>query len=94
MAKEQVQKAYLYLVKIPSSNDLIVCAAESVFYPGTYVVAPTRYGQDMGVVVGSAAGLGQENTYRPGCKACLGACHFGPTPKTEEGYRTTGSAIP
>lgn len=84
MAKEQVQKAYLYLVKIPSSNDLIVCAAESVFYPGTYVVAPTRYGQDMGVVVGSAAGLGQENTYKPGCKACLGACHFGPTPKTEE----------
>ena len=84
MAKEQVQKAYLYLVKIPSSNDLIVCAAESVFYPGTYVVAPTRYGQDMGVVVGSAAGLGQENTYNPGCKACLGACHFGPTPKTEE----------
>ena len=84
MAKEQVQKAYLYLVKIPSSNDLIVCAAESVFYPGTYVVAPTRYGQDMGVVVGSAAGLGQENTYKPGCKACLGACHFGPTPKTDE----------
>ncbi len=84
MAKEQVQKAYLYLVKIPSSNDLIVCAAESVFYPGTYVVAPTRYGQDMGVVVGSAAGLGQENTYKPGCKACLGACHFGPTPKTED----------
>ena len=84
MAKEQVQKAYLYLVKIPSSNDLIVCAAESVFYPGTYVVAPTRYGQDMGVVVGSAAGLGHENTYKPGCKACLGACHFGPTPKTEE----------
>ena len=39
---EQVQKAYLYLVKIPSSNDLIVCAAESVYYPGTYVVAPTR----------------------------------------------------
>ena len=81
---EQIQKAYLYLVKIPSSNDLIVCAAESVFYPGTYVVAPTRYGQDMGIVVGSAAGLGQEETYRPGCKACLGACHFGPTPRTEE----------
>ena len=32
---EQAQKAYLYLVKIPSSNDLIVCAAESVYYPGT-----------------------------------------------------------
>ncbi len=81
---EQVQRAYLYLVKIPSSNDLIVCAAESVFYPGTYVVAPTRYGLDMGIVVGSAATLGQENSYRPGCKACLGACHFGPTQRSEE----------
>ncbi len=81
---EQIQKAYLYLVKIPSSNDLIVCAAESVFYPGTYVVAPTRYGLDMGVVVGSAAGLGQEGSYTAGCKGCLGACHFGPSPRTDE----------
>ncbi|MBR4426914.1 MAG: hypothetical protein IKS77_04355, partial [Spirochaetales bacterium] len=81
---EQVQKAYLYLVKIPSSNDLIVCAAESVYYPGTYVVAPTRYGLDMGIVVGSAAGLGQEESYKPGCKACLGSCHFGPSQRSEE----------
>ena len=81
---EQAQKAYLYLVKIPSSNDLIVCAAESVYYPGTYVVAPTRYGLDMGIVVGSAAGLGQEESYKPGCKACLGSCHFGPTQRSEE----------
>ncbi len=81
---EQAQNAYLYLVKIPSSNDLIVCAAESVFYPGTYVVAPTRYGLDMGIVVGSAAGLGQQESYKPGCKACLGSCHFGPSQRTEE----------
>ena len=81
---EQAQKAYLYLVKIPSSNDLIVCAAESVYYPGTYVVAPTRYGLDMGIVVGSAAGLGQEESYKPGCKACLGSCHFGPSQRSEE----------
>ena len=81
---EQAQKAYLYLVKIPSSNDLIVCAAESVYYPGTYVVAPTRYGLDMGIVVGSAAGLGQEDSYKPGCKACLGSCHFGPSQRSEE----------
>ena len=53
--KEQAQQAYIYLVKTPSSNDLTVCASESVFYPGTYVVSPTRYGLDMGVVVGSAA---------------------------------------
>ncbi len=81
---EQNQQAYLYLVKIPSSNDLIVCAAESVYYPGTYVVAPTRYGLDMGIIVGSAAGLGQDSYGGGGCKACLGACHFGPSPRSEE----------
>ena len=76
---EQAQRAYIYLVKTPSSNDLTVCASESVFYPGTYVVSPTRYGLDMGIVVGSAAGLMQQSSYKPGCKGCLGACHFGPS---------------
>ena len=76
---EQAQRAYIYLVKTPSSNDLTVCASESVFYPGTYVVSPTRYGLDMGIVVGSAAGLMQQASYKPGCKGCLGACHFGPS---------------
>ncbi len=77
--EEQVQRAYIYLVKTPSSNDLTVCASESVFYPGTYVVSPTRYGMDMGIVVGSAAGLDQQSAYTPGCKSCRGACHFGPS---------------
>ncbi|MFC2821701.1 MAG: stage 0 sporulation family protein [Spirochaetales bacterium] len=81
--KEQVQKAYIYLVKTPSSNDLTVCAGESVFYPGTYVVSPTRYGLDMGIVVGSASSLEQEPDYCPGCKGCRGACHFGPTPPSD-----------
>ena len=76
---EQARTAYIYLVKTPSSNDLTVCASESVFYPGTYVVSPTRYGLDMGIVIGSASDLGQENSYTPGCKACLGSCHFGPS---------------
>ncbi len=79
---EQPQRAYIYLVKTPSSNDLTICASESVFYPGTYVVSPTRYGLDMGVVVGSAASLSSDY-YQPGCRGCLGACHFGPTPKSE-----------
>jgi len=74
---EQVQKAYIYLVKIPSSNDLTVCASDSVFYPGTHVVSPTRYGLDMGIVVGSASSVG--NKYCPGCTKCKGACHFEPT---------------
>ena len=76
---EKVQRAYIYLVKTPSSNDLTVCASESVYYPGTYVVSPTRYGLDMGVVVGSAAGLVQQSSYKPGCRECRGACHFGPS---------------
>ena len=78
------QKAYLYLVKTPSSNDLSVCASENVYYPGTYVVSPTRYGLDMGIVVGPAAALGRDSSYKPGCKGCLGACHFGSTPRTDE----------
>ncbi len=79
---EQPQRAYIYLVKTPSSNDLTICASESVFYPGTYVVSPTRYGLDMGVVVGSAASLSNDS-YQAGCRGCLGACHFGPTPKDD-----------
>lgn len=75
--EEQVQKAYIYLVKIPSSNDLIVCASDNVFYPGTKVVAPTRYGLDLGIVTGSAANLGTD--YHKGCCSCRGACHFEPT---------------
>ena len=74
---EQVQKAYIYLVKTPSSNDLAVCASNSVFTPGTKVVAPTRYGLDLAVVIGSAASIGME--YTPGCSRCMGACHFEPT---------------
>ena len=89
---EKVQRAYIYLVKTPSSNDLTVCASESVFYPGTYVVSPTRYGLDMGVVVGSAAGLVQQSSYRPGCRECRGACHFGPSrcPREDEELVASG----
>ena len=75
--EEQVQKAYIYLVKTPSSNDLAVCASNSAFYPGTKVVAPTRYGLDLGIVIGSAANLGTD--YHKGCSDCRGACHFEPT---------------
>ena len=74
---EQVQRAYTYLVKTPSSNDVAVCACNSVLVPGTKVVAPTRYGLDLGVVIGSASSIGME--YTPGCSKCVGACHFEPT---------------
>ena len=90
--KEQAQQAYIYLVKTPSSNDLTVCASESVFYPGTYVVSPTRYGLDMGVVVGSAASLSQQNSYCPGCTKVCGACHFEPSknPDRDEDMAASG----
>ena len=78
---EQVQKAYIYLVKTPSSNDLAVCASNSVLIPGTKVVAPTRYGLDLSIVIGSASSIGME--YTPGCSKCLGACHFEPTKNPE-----------
>lgn len=75
--KEEVQKAYVYLVKIPSSNDLVVCASNNVFHPADKVILPTRYGLDLGLVVGSAANLGKN--YHKGCSSCRGACHFEPT---------------
>lgn len=78
---DQVQKAYIYLVRAPGNNDVSVCASDSVFYPGTYVIFPTRYGLDMGIVIGSAADLGGEN-YTPGCSGVRGGCHF--CPKSEK----------
>lgn len=72
-------RAYLYLVKTPSCNDVTVCASDSVFYPGTYVVFPTRYGLDMGLVVGSTSDISVDDVYTPGCPCVKGACHFAPT---------------
>lgn len=71
-----VQKAYLYLVKTPVSNDLTVCASDSVYYKGTYVVFPTKYGLDLGIVVGPATELGNKE-YKCGRQCVCGACHFG-----------------
>lgn len=77
-------KAYLYLVKTPSSNDLAVCASDSIFYPGTYVVSPSRYGMDMGIVTGSVSDLNAGCNYEMGCPAVRGACHFGPVKQDDE----------
>ncbi|MCQ2398394.1 MAG: hypothetical protein MJ052_03730 [Sphaerochaetaceae bacterium] len=81
-------KAYIYLVKTPSSNEMTVCASESVFYPGTYVIAPTRYGLDMGIVVGSANDI--ESSYQAGCPCVRGACHFGPVKPVEDAPAACG----
>ncbi|MFA6891634.1 MAG: regulatory iron-sulfur-containing complex subunit RicT [Sphaerochaetaceae bacterium] len=77
-------KAYVYLVRNPSSNEISVCAWDSVLYPGTSVVTPTRYGLDMGIIVANAAHLGK--SYVPGDAACRGACaRCAEAQKEEEG---------
>lgn len=63
---------YIYLVKNPANNEMMVCAWDSVLYPGTRVVYPTRYGLDLGVIVTDASQLG--GTYTPGSPDIHGAC--------------------
>ncbi len=70
--KNRPSSAYIYLVKNTSSNETTICAWDSVLYPGTSVVSPTRYGLDMGVVVSSAHTLGRG--YQKGHDQCRGAC--------------------
>ncbi|NCC64805.1 MAG: hypothetical protein EOM15_09130 [Spirochaetia bacterium] len=70
--RNRPSKGYIYLVKNPSSNETSICAWDSVLYPGTSVVAPTRYGLDLGVVIAAADCL--DKSYEPGCNQCRGAC--------------------
>ena len=64
---------YIYLVKNPASNEASICACDSVLYPGTSVVIPTRYGLDLGLIIASADQLGQP--YEPGSLEFRGACN-------------------
>ena len=70
--KNRPSSAYIYLVKNTSSNETSICAWDTVLYPGTSVVSPTRYGLDMGVIVASAHNLGKG--YQKGNDQCRGAC--------------------
>lgn len=88
--EEIVQKGYLYLVKNPSFNEISVCASDQVFYPGTKVVVPTRFGHDMGIVIGDATTLGQNCSC---CTAVQGACHLESLPpinKEEDNLKAAG----
>ena len=68
--------AYVYVVKNPSYNDVSLCAWDSVLYGGTPVMYDTRFGLDLGLVVGPAPVPGQ--TYVSGYSDVKGAClHFG-----------------
>lgn len=80
---EQPEKAYVYVVKNPSYNDVCLCAWDSILYPGTPVVYDTRFGLDLGVIVGSAPVPGRQ--YVPGCTDVQGAClHFGKSDENAE----------
>ena len=86
MAKKErnkVEEAYVYVVKNPSYNDICLAAWDSVLYPGTPVVYETRFGLDLGFIVGPAPS--EENTYTPGYAGVRGACiHFGSNDKEDE----------
>ena len=64
--------AYVYVVKNPSYNDVTLCAWDSVLYAGTPVVYDTRFGLDLGIVVGPAPVPGKG--YVPGPAEVRGAC--------------------
>ncbi|MFA7018550.1 MAG: regulatory iron-sulfur-containing complex subunit RicT [Sphaerochaetaceae bacterium] len=72
--EQSPETGYIYLIKNPSSNELSVCASEEPLSRGAYVIAPSRYGLDYGMVVGSAMAMGQ---YEPGSMQCQGACLHG-----------------
>lgn len=95
--RNKPSSAYIYLVKNTSSNETTICAWDSVLYPGTSVVSPTRYGLDMGVVVASAHNLGRG--YQKGNDQCQGSClHCEPVgeeisfeaPENSSGEESTG----
>lgn len=67
--------AYVYVIKNPAYNDICLCAWDSVLYSGTPVVYDTKFGLDLGVVVGPAPT--PNDTYTPGYSEVHGAClHF------------------
>ncbi len=92
--KNRPSRGYIYLVKNPSSNEMSICAWDSVLYPGTSVVAPTRYGLDLGVIVSAADRLG--SSYEPGCGEVRPACFHAesclPKEEREEAYEAEEQA--
>ena len=66
------ESAYVYAVKNPSYNDICLGAWDSVIYAGTPVVYDTRFGLDLGIVVGPAPTFSEG--YKPGNLEVTGAC--------------------
>ncbi len=93
MAKKVVERddmAYVYVVKNTSYNDKMLAAWDSQLYVGTQVVYETKYGLDLGVVIGPAP-TGVKG-YVPGDANVTGACiHFG---DGKEGSEEKGEGCP
>ena len=89
--KNRPSSAYIYMVKNTSSNETTICAWDTVLYPGTSVVFPTRYGLDMGIVVASAHNLGKG--YQRGDDQCRGACLHCKTIDEEEVSETMEDSV-
>ena len=69
--KQRPDRGFIYLVLNPSSIEIVVCASPKRLQRGRKVIAPTRYGLDYGVIVGSACPLAR---YEPGSVNPQGAC--------------------
>jgi len=63
---------YIYLIKNPASNEVALCAWHNKLRVGEKVIFETRYGLDLGAVVGDASQLGQP--YQCGDSQPCGAC--------------------
>ena len=76
MKKKQMshseESAYVYAIKNPSYNDICLGAWDSVIYAGTPVIYDTKFGLDLGIVVGPAPTF--KEGYKPGNPSVSGAC--------------------
>jgi len=75
MNQKHPDSGYIYLIKNPASNEVALCAWEKPLAVDEKVIFETRYGLDLGIVVGDASQLGQP--YHCGNTHACGACVCG-----------------
>ncbi len=70
--QKQSDSGYIFLIKNPASNEVALCAWNTPLMKGEKVIFETRYGLDLGVVVGDASQIGKP--YQSGSTEACGAC--------------------